>query len=79
MPLLQWLTHDEDLRAADRAPLWLLEGVRQMNTGTVLEYLFIRIVQWSPESVSALGRIRLQRPYAISSDLIVFGQFSVYS
>jgi adenine-specific DNA-methyltransferase len=42
MPLLHWLTRDEDLRAADRVPYRLLDEVPDLSHGTGGEGLLVQ-------------------------------------
>ena len=41
MPLLHWLTRDEDLRAADRVPYRLLDEVPDLSAGEGDEGLLV--------------------------------------
>lgn len=42
MPLLHWLTRDEDLRAADRVPYRLLDAVPDLSHGRGDEGLLVQ-------------------------------------
>ena len=42
MPLLHWLTRDEDLTAADRVPFRLLDEVQDLGLGEASENLLVQ-------------------------------------
>ena len=69
MPLLDWLTRDDDLRAADRFPYRLLDEVPELSYGDGDQGLLVQ--GDNLEALKALlpfygGRVSPKKPVAVS-------------